>query len=101
MSLPGELEVDKDGLVNGDICEAARVDVLVQTEPLGRPGVTHSLEHVDHASDVALGQRQQPFTLVEVDKADHPLNLGGVIKPIWGGGSVQGGIQTPVKRSMG
>merc|ERR1719295_935840 len=24
------------------------------------PGVTHSLEHVDHASDVALGQRQ-PF----------------------------------------
>ena len=100
MCIPCELEVDKDGLVIGDVCEASRVDVLVQTEPLGRPGVTHSLEHVDHASDVALGQRQ-PFTLVEVDEVDHPLNLGGVIKPTWGGGSVQGGIQTPVKKRMG
>ena len=100
MRLPGELEVDKDGLVAGDVCEAAWVEVLVQAEPLGRPGVTHSLEHVDHPSDVALGQRQ-PCALVEVDKVDHPLNLGGVIKPTWGGGSVQGGIQTPVKKRMG
>ena len=100
MRLPGELEVDKDGLVVGDICKAARVEVLVQAEPLGRPGVTHSLEHVDHPPDVALGQRQ-PLALVDVDKVDHPLNLGGVIKPTWGGGSVQGGIQTPVKKRMG
>ena len=100
MSLPGELEVDKDGLVVGDICKATRVEVLVQAEPLCRPGVTNSLEHVDHASDVALGQRQ-PLALVGVDEVDHPLNLGGVIKPTWGGGSVQCGIQTPMKKRMG
>ena len=100
MRLPGELEVDKDGLVAGDVCEAAWVEVLVQAEPLGRPGVTHSLEHVDHPPDVALGQRQ-PLALVEADKVDLPLNLGGVIKPTWGGGSVQCGIQTPMKKRMG
>ena len=46
-----------------------------------------------------LGQRQ-PCTLVEVDEVDHPLNLGSVIKPTWGGGSVQGGVQTPVKKRI-
>ena len=72
----------------------------VVSEPLGCPGVTRTLEHVDHASDVSLGQLQ-PCVLVVGDKVDHSFHLGGVILPIWGSGGVQGGIQTPVKRWMG